>query len=1383
MLNKLFLILIFSVLSFSVIVSQQTANQFRRLNNENGLSNNQINTIFSDSKGVIWFATVSGLNRYDGYSFRVFKNIPGDTTSLPENSIQRIYEDHLGYLWLFTNNAFYIFDPLTETFRTDHKLFKDHDSLPNTNINSLRIDISGNLWISNNQSGVYHYNVKTGELHHLHHQTEKSDAISSNRIMDVVFCCKGLAYIVNASGVIDVVDPKSLKVIERLDYVKSIDPGSDQSLRLFIDSDDDFWIYSLRSSDGLFYINRTSGKVKFLNSTSKPLSLSSNLISGILEDNSGKIWISTDHGGINVIDKHNMTNEVLVNVPGDGTSLSSNAITSLYKSHDNIIWVGTYKNGINYYHEQLYQFNLYRSQPFLQSLYFSNDVNCFAEDLKGNLWIGTNGNGLVYYDRYNNTYKTFRHQNGNSNSLSNDIMVYLCVDHKNRLWIGTYHGGLNCYDGKQFKQYKNDPQNPTSLSDDRIWQIYEDKSNRLWIGTLGGGLELYDENTDSFIHHREGDYNSVNSNYILAISEDKQDNLLVGTSAGFNILNAKTRRFRQYFYEEKNPKGLSHPSVLCILEDARGRLWVGTRNGLNLFDRETNTFRVFREEHGLPDNNIITMLDGGSGDVWIATLNGLSNLKTNEKEQVFQFKNYDVLDGLQGREFNEHSALKTSKGELIFGGANGFNVFKPEEIVENQYSFDVLLSDFKLNNQSVKIGEKKNGHVLLHNAISRSTEISLKHNENVFSIEFSALNYFQPDRTRFRYMLEGFNDQWIETDARNRSATYTNLNPGTYLFRVKASASDGTWGDNETQLKITVIPPFYVTGWAFALYFISFVFLVLMLVFTIRRRAKIHYLREQEKDEYQRLRDLDSMKINFFTNVSHEFRTPLTLILTPLDKLLKEVKEAGMHEQLVMIKRNATRLLNMVNQLLDFRKLEVNNISLNTSYGDISGFLEDEFNSFVNLFESKNIRYHFQSNVKEYFVNFDKDKMEKIVFNLLSNAVKFTSENGNIEFNVLKNYPDSNKFNDLFSGREYLEIQVKDDGIGIHPDRKEKVFERFFQGENSSSIIKGSGIGLSLTKEFVEMHDGTINVISEPGKGSLFIVLLPLSTDIGTNASLNENFDSKPIKPYNDGVIDKELVADKNKKPVILIIEDNEDLRFYLKENLKHEYEILEAVNGSEGWRLTLSAMPQLVVTDIMIPFENGIDLCRRIKNESRTSHIPVILLTARISHEQNIEGLEAGADDYITKPFNYAILELKIKRLIEQRNIFQRSFAKKFEIKPGEIGITSMDEKFLKKGIQTVEKNIGNSEFTVEKMGRELGVSRGHLYNKLMALTGKTPIEFIRIMRLKRAAQLLAKSQQSVAEIAFQVGFNDPKYFTKYFKDEFGVVPSEFAKNHKHID
>lgn len=1366
---KILLTIIFTCVFLPNTVSQQAANQFRRVDTGWGLSNNQINTVFQDSRGFMWFATVSGLNRYDGYSFKVFKNISNDPFSLPENSIQRIFEDHLGVLWLFTSNNLFFYNPEKESFSHTNEILQKNIPITKTNISSLKLVGDSDLWIGDSQMGIYRYDIKNDSVVLLNQKSKSLTGLSSNKIGDINFDSKKNIYAVNFSGVIDVVDPKTLEVEERINtgFMWQLD-DEQPSYKLFIDSADDLWLYSNKNGGGVLYINRSSGASRYFQDDIHIPNISSSIVTGLLEDNEGKIWIGTDHKGISVVDKTDFSVKVISTIPGDYTGLSSNSVTSLFKSNDGLIWVGTFKSGINYYHKNLYQFDLYRSQPHEEKILFNNDVNCFAEDTKGNLWIGTNGDGLVYFDRKQGTFRKYRNNPSDPNSLTNDVVVSLCMDSKERLWVGTYQGGLNCFFDGKFKHFRHRPGDSETIADDRIWQILEDSSGRLWIGTLGGGLDLYDEITGRFIHHRSRDFNSVSSNYILSLTEDHHGNIWIGTSDGLNKFNVETQRFSLYTHDASNPKSLSNITVLSVFEDGENRLWVGTRNGLNLLNREDNSFTVYREEDGLPDHNIISLKDDDKGNLWIATLNGLSNLRIDSISDDFVFRNFDMLDGLQGLEFNEHSSLKTSKGEIVFGGSNGFNIFHPNEITANHYFFDVLLTDFKLLNRSVGINEKIKGDIVLDKAISLTNEVSLKHNQNIFSIEFSALNYFHPERTKFRYILEGFNDEWIETDATNRVVTYTNLNPGTYVFKVKASGSDGSWSDdNETHLTIVVIPPFYATGWAYGIYFVLFVLLIIYLAFIIRRREEVKFVRQRELEEHQRQHEMDSMKLRFFTNISHEFRTPLTLILTPLERIIKDVKgNEPLRDQLITIRRNGQRLLLLVNQLLDFRKIESLGVSMSLSEGDIVSFIKEVANSFHDLFKSKSIQFSITSEIDSLNMSFDSDKVEKIIANLLSNAFKFSNDNGRVSLSLsLKDKTSASGVKGSF-----LQMIVADQGIGISSEQRERVFDRFFQVENSVGNHSGSGIGLAITREFVKAHGGEIKVESEEGPGSQFVVSFPVvSHNISTNELLEDTL--------------THTREESNKKrtsglPVLLIIEDNADLRFYLKENLGENYRIIEASNGNEGYERAASALPDLIISDVMMPGIDGLELCKKLKNDARTSHIPIILLTAKVSSEQELEGLGAGADDYVTKPFNYEVLTIKIKKLLDMKEAFRNKLAQKhFEIKPGEIGITSMDEKFVRRAASIVEKNISNSEFTVEKFSTEMSISRGHLYNKMVALTGKTPIEFIRIMRLKRGAQFLEKSQLSVSEIAFKVGFNEPKYFSRYFKEEYGVSPTQYIK------
>lgn len=1366
---KRYCFLIILIVLYYSAYAQRADNFFRRIDSGWGLSNNQVNTIFADSDGFLWLATVSGLNRYDSHSFKVFKNDPLDPSSLPENIITDIFEDHLGMLWLLTNNNCYIYNPELESFGEAHLFFNLNPDFTRNGIRSLCADGQGNTWIGNSSSGLWLYDGSRSDLLHLYHDADDADTPSSNRVMDVVMGDDGKVYVAHANGMVDVIDRTTRKLSQRIDMeVKATFADGDKDFRLFVDSDQHLWLYGPRVGEELYHYNPEQGQVLIFKAEGSGNEIRGVNISAVEEDDSGRIWVGTDHGGVYLLDKHTHKYSVLRNVPGDATSLSANSVTSLCKTDDGIIWVGTFKNGVNYYHPELFQFELYRTNPAIDHRYFSNDVNCFAEDSRGNLWIGTNDDGLVYFNRKDLSLTHYRHEPGNPASLSNNVVVSLCMDHKGRLWVGTYQGGLNRFENGRFKRYMPKAGDPSSLADSRVWQIIEDTEKRLWVGTLGGGLDLYDERIDGFIHHRAGDYNSIDSEFVLSMEVDSEGDLWVGTSGGLNLLEHATGRFRHFAHNSGVDGSISHSHVLSIKEDAHGRLWVGTRNGLNLLNRESGKFKVFGLADGLPDHNIISMQPDDHGNIWLSTLNGLSNLISNTDS--FSFRNYDVLHGLQGKEFNEHASLRLSSGELVFGGTNGFNIFHPDKVVVNRRSYPVMLTNLNLHNQRVVIGEEYNNRVLLPKALNKSKSISLKHNQNVFSIEFSALNYFHPERTRFRCRLDGFNDLWIEAAEGNRSATFTNLNPGSYTFRVVAAASDGSWNENdEAQLELVIIPPLYATGFAYALYFVLFVLLVVLLTYIIRRRAEMKYLRRQEHDEYERMRELDAMKLRFFTNVSHELRTPLTLILTPAERLIKKVDDQQIKAQLEVIQRNARRLLNLVNQLLDFRKLEVDNIKLNSRRGDIVSFVKDTGQSFADLFDSKGIHFAFESDLSAFQTHFDHDKIEKIVFNLLSNAAKFTPQGGKVKLSI------------SVVDKKGICIIVEDNGIGIPESLHSKVFERFFQNpDNDASMNQGSGIGLSLCSEFVKMHGGEIHVESSEGQGSRFILNLPLleAHDESPAVYAKEAPDLK-----EEQGLDYEEVKGKDDLPLVLLVEDNPDLRTYLRENLSAKYHVIEAADGESGWELALNRRPGLIVSDIMMPGIDGIALCKRLKADQRTSHIPVILLTAKSSSAQELEGLEAGAEVYISKPFNFDVLELQMERVIALRNEFKKNFGQRFEIKPGEIGITSLDEKFLKKALKTVEKNIGNSEFSVEKMGKELGVSRGHLYNKLVALTGKTPVEFIRIMRLKRAAQYLEKSQLTVSEIAYEVGFNDPKYFSRYFKEEFGLVPSEYAKSNQTKD
>jgi signal transduction histidine kinase/ligand-binding sensor domain-containing protein/DNA-binding response OmpR family regulator len=1353
-----------------VAIAQPEPYKFMHVNVNDGLSHNEVLSFLKDKRGFLWIGTAAGLNRYDGYTIKVFQHDSRDTTSLIHNSVQDLFELPDGRIGILTTAGLTIYDPQTEKFQKDLSAFYNTYKIPDGPLVNVVKDYEGNFWFIHASAGLVRYTVANGDLVSIRHHPKDARSIASDSIASLVQDVKGSHWIIHSNGIIEQIGVKGNNhyVTYRNDYLFKQNKGAIRKYRLLTDKDGDLWVFIADDYQGIFYFNSINKSFRHIHKDSPGARLNTNIVRDMEQDNKGLIWVGTDHGGINLIDKRNFSIRYITHDDEDEKSLSQNSINGLYKDTDGIIWIGTYKRGVSYYHENIVRFPLYKHSPANPHGLPYADVNRFVEDDKGNIWIGTNGGGLLYFDRATDRFIQYRHNPANANSIGSDVIVSLYIDHAKKLWIGTYYGGLTCYDGKKFIRYNHNPADPSSLSNQSVWEIYEDSRHRLWIGTLNGGLNLFDERTQSFSHYRATDLNSVGSDYIAAITEDRDGDLWIGTTAGIDVLSRQRGRFIHFESESSNPRSLSNNTVLDIREDSKGRMWIGTAGGLNLFDRKNNSFQVFTKEDGLPHNTILTIQEDDRGDIWMSTPNGLSQLKiasTPEGKAIYTFSNYGEAEGLQGRQFNENAAFKTSRGELIFGGSNGFNIFKPSQLGLNRDVPEVVFTDFQLFNKSIKAEEVVDGNVLLPKDIATISEIKLPPGKDVFSIEFAALNFFHPEKNKYKYKLEGFHTNWLPADSKSRRVTFTNLDPGEYTFRVIAANNDGFWNEKGATLKITVLPPFWKTRVALVIYFVLIISGLLITRRLVQQREKMKFVMHQERQEAMRMHELDMMKIKFFTNVSHEFRTPLTLILTPIEKILKQVKDPDQQNQFLLIQRNAKRLLNLVNQLLDFRKLEVQEIKFNPSEGDIISFIKEAVYSFSDLSEKKDIRLNFASSVNTLVTIFDQDKLEKILFNLLSNAFKFTPEHGTVTVGVEQKTELEGK---------WLCIDVHDTGIGIAADKQERIFERFFQNELPKSMVnQGSGIGLSITKEFVKIHGGSISVESEPGKGSRFTVRLPLQDAVSqTEPSTQEVIEPMRIEePFIERAGDR-LV----KKPLLLLVEDNEDFRFYLKDNLKADYQILEAPNGKEGWKKVQEHLPDLVVSDIMMPEMNGIDFCKKIKSDQRVSHIPVILLTARAAEEQKVEGFQSGADDYITKPFNFEILASRIQNLIIQREKFHRSFPKQLDVKASELNITPLDEKFIQNAVKCVEDNVSKTDFSVEDMSRELGISRAHLYKKIIALTGKSPLEFIRTIRLQQAAQLLEKSQLTVAEIAYQVGFNNPKYFARYFKEQYHVLPSAYA-------
>lgn len=1347
---------------------------FKTLEEDRGLSNSNVVSILKDSRGFMWFGTANGLNRFDGTRMKSYYSEERDTASLTNNYISGIYEGPEENLWIKNSlGLFNVFIADKEIFERKTSRLSTKYGLLSENVKMVMKDHEGKFWFAHQEKGISIYDPQTFQSRYLIPDSTNPGALGEKNISSIAQSPKGDFWIVYQNGIVESLNQTDWKVNGKYKIERYLDATVLYDFEIFVDSDGLVWIFCPNQNFGLINIDPEKGQINYIDQNSSPLKLNNNIVNGLIEHRKGELWVGTDHGGINVIDKESTAVKYVMNDPEISRSLSDNAVYSLYKDTEGIVWIGTFKKGINYYHQGLMQFAHIRRGFGAEGSLPYNDVNVFAEDSLGNLYLGTNGQGLFYHDRKAGTYTHYLHNPNEINSLAGDVIVDLKLDREGILWIGTYLNGLSRFDGKDFRNYSHDPADPTSIQDPNVWKIHLDQKNRLWIGTLRRGLHLFDRENDAFIHYPVmGERLQLNNKYVCAFAEDDHGNLWIGGGYGIDLINLETGFHRYFSGKTGSVSGLSGNGIIDIFKDSKGVIWVTTSQGLNYFDEKHDRFVSFSSKDGLPSDYIVSILEDENHNFWLSTHNGLSYARVDRGGEKFEisFMNFDERDGLQAALFNQNSSLKTSAGEFIFGGPNGYNLFKSENFPFALNEFKVFFTEFQLFNKVVKIGELVDGRVLLETSLDKIQEVHLKHNENIFSLEFSALNFIQSEKNKFRYKLEGFNEDWITLSEPPFRVTYTNLDPGMYRLLVQPTNNDGLWSEKENAFVIHIKAPFWKTSFA---YFLYFVLLVLTGVFArkqILEKEREKFRRVEELREAKRIQELDKMKTMFFTNVSHEFRTPLTLILAPVEKLLQNSKSQSDTYQFLTLKRNAKRLLQLVNKLLDVKNLENEGIYFNPASGDLIPFIEDRVHAFAELSEKQQIQLSFESTISTFSTQFDDDKLEKIIFNLLSNAFKFTPHDGHIEVKVnMKGIEDN---------EGVITITFRDSGVGIPEEDFPKIFDRYFTSDQiEHGLNQGSGIGLSIAQEFTKMHKGEITATSILGQGSEFVVRLRLPI-------LEEMRASGDSWVENDILLQGSEEGSPPTQKAILLVEDNDDFRFYLQDCLKDEYLILMAADGNEGLEKALWFMPDLVVSDLMMPHLSGVELCQKLRKDIKTSHIPVIILTAKGSDEKHLEGLDSGCNLFISKPFNLEILQSSIRNLLREREILQNHYRKKISANTSEHEIESLDDQLIQKAIKSVEAQIENPDFSVEQMSKELGMSRVHLYKKLSSLTGKSPLEFIRMIRLQRAVQLLAKSQLTVSEIAYKVGYNNAKYFTKHFKAEYGILPSLYGqKKQKEVD
>jgi signal transduction histidine kinase/ligand-binding sensor domain-containing protein/DNA-binding response OmpR family regulator len=1316
---KITLVGILLLLMHAPLVYADGANMvFRRISMEDGLSNSQVKSIYKDSRGYLWVGTVQGLNRYDGFRFKQYFKRNGQEQSLPDNIVSQVFEDAEGTLWVQTVEGYCRMDVTTETFDSHVTAWMAAHGMKGAPAHIVA-DGRRNLWIDVDGRGCYYYDFSRS------HATFVPYADKQRRLPRVsVVSITPLA----DAALLNYFDGTLVKVSAsgRVLWVNRYFPehGGDKIFyRTFVDRHNNLWTYTGEHT----YL--------YTAATRQWRELPHAMVEDISQDRSGQVWLATDHEGLLIM---NSDGQLLSQLQSgrESDQLPDNTIVCLHYDDLGCMWIGSYKCGLAYHYEGQTTFGIH---PL-------GDVCTITEDRQGNWWCGTNDSGLMVYNVATGSVRNIPMA---ATHLGSNIIVSSLTASDGSLWFGTFHGGLARYRDGQFQVWRKQT---GGLSSDNIWSLAELPGGIIAIGTLGGGLQLLNPNTGQFTTY-DHEHGGLQDDYVLSLSTDNNGNLLVGTSQDFSILNLANRRITNW-HQTGNGDRLNSPAVQQIYVDSRGLIWLATASGLNVLDRKADQLMVVGLGSLQQEPEIRSVTEDRQGAMWVATSQSVKCIRVTAVDKGWQFfvNSYNASDGLQSRLFNMRSIYTTTAGDIIVGGMDGINVISPQRIHKQPRTDHIIFSGLMIFDHSLQVGEKFNGHVILTKALNESRELTLGHEENAFTIELASSNLGVPENSRFQYRLRGFSDSWQLTAENQPNITFTNLAPGKYTLEVRLVDDNGRPAAEISPLAITIRPPFYLTVWAYLFYLL----VICGILYWVYRWAKNRQDERLRQVEEEKQHELEQTRQLFFTNMGHELRTPLTLIVSPLPGIISKEMDSTIRGKLQLIERNARQLLVMVNQLLDFRKLLVSGYTLQLRRGDIIAFIQNACNKFTEL-SDKGIILTFYSSQEHFYMDFDSDKVEKIINNLLSNAFKFTPQGGRVDVSVTE------------KDHTTLVLKVADDGIGISDADKEHIFERFYQAQ-AHEHKGGSGIGLNLVAEFARLHGGTVEVSDNPGGGTVFMVTLPIRNGSAEGGEFVETF--APEAPSATPAPRPVMPAEGASANELLLVDDNEDFLEFMVSELTPEFRVVTAHNGVEALQKVEQHRPDVVLTDVMMPQMDGNQLCKLLKRDASTAAIPIMIFTARLSEENEIESRECGADDYITKPFNLELLKMRIRRLVSHMPVGSDG---KIDPRISDEEITPMDQQMVQEATAYVEKNLDDPDLNVEMMSAALNMSRVSLYRHLVSTTGKTPSEFIRLIRLRHAEQLLMKSQLSISEIAYRVGFSSQRYFSKCYKDLYGYMPSQY--------
>ncbi|MDR0393908.1 MAG: response regulator [Tannerella sp.] len=1299
---------------------------FRHYTNKNGLSHNTVYCSLQDRKGFMWFGSDDGLNRFDGYSFQIFRynNQDNSGRSLINDRIISFTEDSSGKIWVCTSGGVCFYDYETGFF---HPFIPDTQSAPYF-AEQICEDKSGNIWLRD-YFKITRYHKETNAF-----RTYHSDEYNF-RSVTMTMTEEGIPVFADASALF-VYDPES----DDFDRLLSLEKfrKNEMTVIMSVKEVPQVGFFVGTDQEGLLFYHADNGVLETV--------IPEIHVRSIMQFNANTYWIASESG----IYIYNLIDKSVVNLRKSLTNdytIADNAVYSLTKDREGGVWVSSFFGGINYLPKNYTNFTYYiggKTHPGM----LGNTIREICPDKYGNLWLGTEDNGINRFDPETNTMVNYSLLNPERKLAATNIHgLYAQGD---TLWIGSFNKGIELMHiptGKIFGNYNSANTNGGLISN-FILCFYRTRRGELLVGT-SNGVVIFDEKNNTF-----SPWKGVGG-LVRQILEDETGNIWVSTNGGLykytppaigaDGIETAEKVSRYVETPSSRSQGLGSSNTTSVFEDSKGRIWITTVYGFSLYNKYTDSFNRITTSDGLPSNMIYRIAEDEEHLFWVSTANGL--VRFNPETHVIH--TYSYSDGLHETQFNFSSSYKSPDGVIYMGTVNGMISFDPKQFTKDTYIPQLYITRIHVHDHP---GDSR---FLLRNV---SNELKLPYHSSTFTVSYIAPGYTSPDAIKYAYLLDGVDKEWIYMD-KNKEVTFANLSPGEYTFRVRSTNSSDIWQDNVQTLHIVITPPFWATLWAYSAYLL----MIVLCPIAFYRYKKRKFLRKARRNrklfEVEKEKELYNAKIRFFTFITHEIRTPLTLIKAPLEKIMRsEDGNAATRQNLEIIEKNTQRLLDLSNQLLDFRKTESRGFRLNFVKTDVILMMENILTPFIPVFHNENKKFSADLPEKHFFAYIDRDAFTKIVTNMLTNALKYSS--GSITCMSAEDE----------SGGTFR-VVVTNDGVVVPEKEREKIFTPFYRPKETENV-QGSGIGLSLSRTLAEFHHGSIDYQETPEGLNRFILTLPVRQD-------EYNFDLSESRPPDSHTAAAEelVVTDGTDRPVLLIVEDQQDMRRFLVEELSCRYEIADAENGKQALALLEKNRVDLIISDIMMPLMDGYELCDEVKSNIQYSHIPFILLTARHNLQSRLTGLSQGADAYMEKPFSLEHLSLQIENLLKNRERIRRVYLEKPQTPVSSLAVSRIDNQFLEKLNLYIEENLTNEQLSVEMIAGEMGMSNSSLYRKVKAISDLSPVDFIRMARLKKAVRLMQSGEKRVGEIAYLVGFSSPAYFSTTFQKQYGKSPSEFLK------